>query len=240
MNHIVALSGGKDSVAMALRLQKIEPRNYVYLITPTGNELPYMWVHWRRLQELLGTPLTSVSKHTLKGLIETQHALPSNRMRWCTRMLKIEPALAWLRAHAPATLYVGLRADEEERIGLYSDEITCRFPMREWGWTEDDVLAYLYDCRIQIPYRTDCAWCYDQRLSQWRRLWQEFPGIYAQGEAYEALTGHTFRNPQRDSWPTTLKDLRAEFERGRIPRGSDDQMDLWEQQEHGRCRVCTL
>jgi tRNA(Ile)-lysidine synthase TilS/MesJ len=39
MNHIVALSGGKDSVAMALRLVEVEPRDYLYVCTPTGNEL---------------------------------------------------------------------------------------------------------------------------------------------------------------------------------------------------------
>lgn len=46
MRHIVGISGGKDSVALALRLQEVEPREYDYLITPTGNELPEMFEHW--------------------------------------------------------------------------------------------------------------------------------------------------------------------------------------------------
>ena len=49
MNHIVALSGGKDSTAMTLRLAKVEPRDYRYVITPTGDELPEMYDHWRGL-----------------------------------------------------------------------------------------------------------------------------------------------------------------------------------------------
>ena len=36
MTHIVALSGGKDSTAMALRLTEMEPRDYQYVVTPTG------------------------------------------------------------------------------------------------------------------------------------------------------------------------------------------------------------
>ncbi len=56
MKHIVALSGGKDSTAMALRLAEIEPRDYAYVITPTGNELPEMIAHWRKLMDLLGKP----------------------------------------------------------------------------------------------------------------------------------------------------------------------------------------
>jgi hypothetical protein len=45
MTHIISLSGGKDSTAMALRLAEIEPCDYEYLIAPTGNELPEMFDH---------------------------------------------------------------------------------------------------------------------------------------------------------------------------------------------------
>src|SRR5262245_37676527 len=57
MTHVVALSGGKDSTAVALRLAEIEPREYVYLCTPTGDELPAMLAHWAQLEVLLGRPL---------------------------------------------------------------------------------------------------------------------------------------------------------------------------------------
>lgn len=41
--HVVALSGGKDSTAMALRLRELNPDiDYTYSCTPTGNELPEM------------------------------------------------------------------------------------------------------------------------------------------------------------------------------------------------------
>ena len=52
MTHVVALSGGKDSTALALRLAEVEPREYVYLCTPTGRELPEMEAHWTRLEGL--------------------------------------------------------------------------------------------------------------------------------------------------------------------------------------------
>ena len=226
---------------MALALREREPREYTYLITPTGNELPDMDAHWARLECMLGQPLTRVTEHTLVGLIHIQKCLPSHRMRWCTRMLKIEPAVRWMKQHAQAgVLYVGLRADEEERKGLFDDTITVDFPMRRWGWSVDDVHAELWKREIQIPWYTECAFCYDKRLSQWRRLWQQYPEIYKHGEELERLTGHTFRSPSRDTWPAALLDLRKRFEKGDVPRGSDDQMDLWEQQQQGRCRVCSM
>lgn len=37
MEHIIGLSGGKDSTCMALRLLEVEPdTDFQYLITPTG------------------------------------------------------------------------------------------------------------------------------------------------------------------------------------------------------------
>lgn len=43
--HVVALSGGHDSTAMAFLLNELEPRPYNYVCTPTGDELPPML--WR-------------------------------------------------------------------------------------------------------------------------------------------------------------------------------------------------
>jgi hypothetical protein len=238
MKHVVALSGGKDSTAMALRLKEIEPRDYVYVCTPTSNELPEMFEHWRRLGELLGKRLTPVVGGTLEGLIDKQNALPNWRQRWCTRMLKIEPYAAWLvQQGGEITSYVGLRADEEERAGVVYPGIINRFPMREWGWGIGDVFNYLSSLGVAIPQRTDCAWCFFQKLGEWWDLWRNYPDIYKQGEEQEAKTGHTFRSPGRDTWPAGLYELRLKFEAGHIPRGADLQPNLLNQ---AKCRECTI
>jgi 3'-phosphoadenosine 5'-phosphosulfate sulfotransferase (PAPS reductase)/FAD synthetase len=237
--HVVALSGGKDSTAMALRLAEIEPREYVYVCTPTGDELPEMFAHWRRLGDLLGRPILPVMGGTLKGRIEHWNALPNWRQRWCTRELKIQPYAAWLmRQPKPVISYVGLRADEPEREGgdyAAVPEVTMRFPMREWGWGIGDVYSYLDQRGISIPERTDCARCFFQTLGEWWRLWKDHPQLYADAEADEARTEHTFRSPGRDTWPAALSELRAEFERGRIPPGNPGQHDMFRSMQ---CRVC--
>lgn len=245
VNHVVVISGGKDSSALALRLAEVEPRDYTYLITPTGNELPEMAAHWRKLESLLGKPLVrlklSMGDDGLRELIEFFAALPNSRMRWCTRMLKIEPTIDYLKEHTPCVQYVGLRADEDEgeRAGIVGGfpGVVQRFPLREWGWGVDDVRAYLANRGLKIPRRTDCAWCYGQRLIEWYRLWKYHPDLYRQGEEMEALTKHTFRSPSRDTWPAALKDLRAEFEVGRRPRGWEEQGTLFGADV---CRFCRL
>jgi hypothetical protein len=94
------------------------------------------------------------------------------------------------------------------------------------------VIAFNEARSITIPPRTDCMWCFFQRLIDWFRLWRDNLPAYLEGEAWEAQTGHTFRSPQRDSQPAALKDLRAKFEAGWIPR------DTRERLSEMQCRVC--
>jgi hypothetical protein len=241
VRHIVGLSGGKDSSALALRLREVEPRPYEYAITPTGDELPEMVEHWRTLSALLETPLTVVtSGHSLSGLIRHYNSLPTRQMRWCTRQLKIEPYEQFLFTAAPCVSYVGLRADEEERRGGIYDHIEGveqRYPLREWGWKAQDVFNYLGERGVVIPRRTDCARCFYQRLEEWWNLYKDHPEIYAEAEAEEEATGHTFRAPEHDSFPVSLKALRASFEGGRRPR---DAGQLAFFGRDGMCRACTL
>lgn len=82
--RIVALSGGKDSTALALRLAEVEPQAYQFCITPTGRELPEMLDHWKKLECLLGAPLVKIPGPSLLDKIKQYKALPNYRMRYCT------------------------------------------------------------------------------------------------------------------------------------------------------------
>ena len=233
MKHVVGLSGGKDSTALALRLAEIEPRDYEYICNETGNELPAMQDHWKKLEDMLGKPILRV-RHTkdLEGTIYQMNMLPSVFARWCTRVLKIQPTIAYMeQLPEGSVLYVGLRADEEARRGLYGEDIAIRFPMREWGWKEADVWAYLDQRDVCIPVRTDCAWCPYQRLGEWRDLYHNHPDLWEQGAALEKRMGATFRSPGRDTWPADMDALGREFASGRPLRAF----------KRGQtCRVCSL
>jgi 3'-phosphoadenosine 5'-phosphosulfate sulfotransferase (PAPS reductase)/FAD synthetase len=233
MKHIVGLSGGKDSTALALRLAEVEPRKYIYICNETGNELPDMKAHWDKLENILGEPIQRVRHaRSLIEEIEKINMLPNVFARWCTIRLKIEPTIDYFESlPAGSTLYVGLRADEMERKGLYGEDITVRFPMREWNWNEKDVWDYLNSKGICIPKRTDCALCPYQRLGEWRDLYENYPDLYAEGVALEKKIGHTFRSPGRDNWPANLELLSKEFDAGR---------KLREYKRKDTCRVCSL
>lgn len=244
MRNIVALSGGKDSTALALALSEFEPGSYEYICTPTGDELPEMILHWENLGKILGSLIKPITTgYTLGGLILKQGCLPNDRMRWCTRMLKIEPFEKYLLTSTPCTVFVGIRADEVDRDGVKWERINGvvrRYPLVEWGWGLKDVLNYLEKRGVTIPRRTDCASCFYQTVWEWYLLWKDHPKLFARAEAYEGITNHTFRyrNPMRwkdesGKWPAALEDLRKRFEAGEIPQKKREMKD-----RPAMCSVC--
>lgn len=267
MKHVIGLSGGKDSTVLAFMLKEREPQtDWTYICTPTGDESPEMVDHWIRLEEALEKPIIRVvnpKAPNLDTLIEAMGMLPNFRARFCTRILKIEPTIAWCVKNAPVLMHVGLRADEEEREGIYSNLVTSRFPFREWGIGIDGVYGYLEyvgsQYGIVVPPRTDCLKCYHQRVEEWWNFWRDYPERFWIAALQEKKLGHTFRSPGRDTWPVSLDDLAAEFQRlwddrselglgchtffaannkRRVERGGHPLKEKREKDEI--CRVCTL
>jgi len=234
---------------MALRLAETEPRDYRYICTPTGNELPEMDDHFKRLEDILGAEIETVNKRTLFGIIMGNNMIPNWRARFCTRQLKIESFKMWLLNHMPAVGYIGLRADEAGREGVtYTEEeiksgLVQRYPLSEWGWGIKDVVSYLNERGIEIPKRTDCALCFFQRLGEWWALWRDYPEEFEKGITLEEYIGHTFRSPQRDQWPASLKELKERFEAGYIPQGAPVQGDMFQERDRiaeAKCRMCSI
>ena len=234
-SHIIALSGGKDSTALALALQLYEPRDYIVIANPTGNELPEMEQHFRDIEAQLGLPIQRVGCGlSFEQLIYRERMIPNHWARFCTRALKIEPTQEYLAQFNNPVLYVGLRADEESRGGA-DYGVECRFSFREWGWGLPEIRQFLREREIWIPKRTDCALCFFQRIDEWWSLWRFYPSYWKQGERIESELGKTFRTPGKDGWPTALRELRKSFQKGLTPRKAPNRRKLTDM-----CPVCAM
>jgi 3'-phosphoadenosine 5'-phosphosulfate sulfotransferase (PAPS reductase)/FAD synthetase len=235
MKHIVAISGGKDSCAMALRLKELHPDiDYEYVITPTGDELPDMAAHWSLMEGRLGA-FKRLGTMTLWDCIRREGMIPNYRARFCTRILKIEPFIDYMNTlDEGSVMYVGLRADEDGRLGLLQPDSIFRvaYPLRDWRWGLAEVLDYLDQQGVVIPRRTDCGVCFYQKLSEWKELLDTHPDRYQSYVDIETEMGHTFRSPGRDTWPASLADLRVEFQSGRRLRK--------DRQTQKKCRFCSM
>ena len=119
VRHILSLSGGKDSTALAIYIRDRLPE-MEYIFHDTDKELPDTIEYLNRLEAYLGKPIVRTTADTSfdKLLRVYGDMLPSNHRRWCTRMLKLKPFEAYV-GDDPVINYVGLRADED-RTGYIS------------------------------------------------------------------------------------------------------------------------
>ncbi|WP_458399773.1 phosphoadenosine phosphosulfate reductase domain-containing protein, partial [Mailhella sp.] len=88
--HIVCLSGGKDSSALAVYLRDKIP-NLEYVFCDTGEELPETYDYIYKIQDYLGKKIVWLkSDKDFKYYLDLFNGvLPDARARWCTRVLKL-------------------------------------------------------------------------------------------------------------------------------------------------------
>lgn len=217
--HVLGISGGKDSAALAIYLRDRIPQ-MEYFFCDTGAELPETYEYLQSLEAVLGKPIARLNggrdfDHWLQVF---QGALPSPQMRWCTKNLKIKPLETWLGDDV-AYSYVGIRADEH-RSGYVSTKttITPVFPFKEDGIVKADVMRILEDAGVGLPSyyewrtRSGCYFCFFQRKAEWVGLAERHPELYERAVAYEDKVGYesTAMQGRQYTWSNgeTLRELR--------------------------------
>lgn len=193
MRHILGLSGGKDSAALAVVMHKQIPE-MEYVFCDTHKELQETYDFLDRLKARL-----RIKIHYLSAERGFDHwldvyggMLPSPQVRWCTRQLKIIPFERHI-GEDEATSYVAIRADEPAREGYKSTKpnITVRLPFRETGIVKADVIRILDEYNIGMPKyyswrtRSGCTFCFFQRKYEWVMLAEKHPQEFAEAVRYE-------------------------------------------------------
>lgn len=193
VRHILSLSGGKDSAALAIYMRDRVPE-MEYIFHDTGKELPETYEYLGRLEALLGKKIISTTPdHSFDKWLDVYGGMiPSNHRRWCTRMLKLKPFEDYI-GDDPVVNYVGLRADED-REGYISHKANIKtvYPFREDGLVRADIIRILEENKIGLPTftkwgrtRSGCFFCFYQQKIEWVRLKEKHPDLFEEAKKYE-------------------------------------------------------
>ncbi|MGQ9681558.1 MAG: phosphoadenosine phosphosulfate reductase family protein [Anaerolineae bacterium] len=195
VRHIVNLSGGKDSTALAIYLRDRIP-DLEYVFCDTEHELPETYEYLDRLEVYLGRRierLTPGGRGFDHWLTVYRGYLPSTQMRWCTKHLKIQPFEEYI-GDDQVISYIGIRADED-RAAYHSTKpsIKAVYPLKDSGLTRRDVHRILEESGLGIPSyyrwrsRSGCYFCFFQQKIEWLGLAEHHPERFQRAQAYEKI-----------------------------------------------------
>ena len=218
IRHVLGLSGGKDSSALAVYMRDRVP-DMEYFFSDTGKELPETYEYLDKLEAFLGKPIVRLNMHddpnedrgfdhywkyVYYGL------LPSSQVRWCTVDLKIRPFEEYI-GEDKAYHYIAIRADED-RVGYKPPKISSlpniqpKYPFKEDSITKTDVYRILEENGIGLPNyyewrtRSGCYFCFFQRKSEWVGLLEKHPHLFELAKVYEETPNKNAKTGEQFTW----------------------------------------
>ena len=157
LRHVLGISGGKDSAALAIYMKDKYPEiNIEFYTCDTGKELDETYQLIDNLEIYLGKKIIRLQAAPGSDELPFDHYLkiyggylPSANARWCTKKLKLEPFEKFV-GDDPVISYVGIRGDED-RDGYISKKsnIQSIFPFRQNIWSEDVVSKVLLNSQLE-------------------------------------------------------------------------------------------
>ena len=263
--HILALSGGKDSSALAVYLKgKVE--NMEYAFCDTEEELEETYEYLLKLEVFLGAKIHRLKYAKGYGFDDVLDMkggfLPSPDIRWCTEYLKLKPYEEYV-GDDPVISYVGIRADERHRVGYISTKPNVKtvFPFVDDNIRRDDVMRILDESGLGLPAyygwrsRSGCYFCFFQQKREWVGLLEHHKALYKKAMAYEKVdpeTGERFTWSEGESLeelakPERVAKIKAEYEKRREReanafKGHQKLKDVWleDDDEIPPCTVCHI
>jgi hypothetical protein len=233
--HLLGLSGGKDSAALAIYMRQKHPQIEIeYYFTDTGKELPEVREFLGRLEGFLGKTIHQLNPDRTFDfwLRQYNNFLPSPRSRWCTRQLKLLPFRQWIApwlANGERVIsYVAIRADEDHREGYSTthERLEINMPFRTDGIDRERVIEILNTSGVGLPKyyewrsRSGCTFCFFQQKIEWVRLKRQHPTAFEEAKGYEKTaleSGSPFTWSQGESLsdlerPERVAEIEADYE----------------------------
>ena len=200
IKHVLGLSGGKDSSALAVYMADNYPDlDIEYFFTDTGEELEEVNEYLNDLEGYLGKTINRLDprRDFEFYLKQYNNFLPSAQNRWCTVQLKLAPFEKWVEQEFldkgyTVYSYVAIRSDESYREGLKSKKaIDTILPFRENHIDKEGVFEILENAGLGLPKyyewrsRSGCTFCFFQRKIEWVGLLERHPEDFKKAKSME-------------------------------------------------------
>lgn len=158
VRHVLGISGGKDSAALAIYLNDKYPKLDIdYYFCETDKELDETYKLIENLEVYFGKKITKLKAAQDSPEEQFDHFLklyggflPSANARWCTRAMKLEPFEKYI-GNDPTISYVGIRGDEDrEGYISHKENIQSIFPFRKNIWSQEIISRTLNNKNIDL------------------------------------------------------------------------------------------
>ena len=224
MKHIISFSGGKDSTAMLLRMIELDYPIDIVMFADTTLEFPEMYEWIKKIENMISHKIKIVSaNHSWDDWFYGTFTRGNNKGRqrgfpyvvnkcWWSRDCKIVPME---KAQGVGNcVYIGIASDEQKRSEAkqYKNRPNkYKFPLIEWGWTEQDCIKYLEQRGLNHPLngkfkRTGCWLCPKQSKESLKNLYIHYPDLWKMLKKYEKDSPHGFKpNFTLDEFEEQLK-----------------------------------
>ena len=223
--NIVSFSGGKDSTAMLLMMLEKGMRIDEIIFCDTGKEFPQMYEHIEKVSEYTGQQITTLKseksfEYYLGWHVKTKgnntggigYGWPDFQTRWCTLALKRDILSKYYKQMTNTIEYIGIAFDERERATQKSDGRIKKYPLVEWGITENQALRYCYKHGIDWGglyrkfKRVSCYCCPLQSIPELYIIYNNFSELWGDMKKMDAMSYRKFRNDY------SLDELEKRFE----------------------------
>jgi len=194
MKAMASVSGGKDSIAMALRLREL---GYKFTIVTvfTEFEFPAIKQQVYKLIGLTGLPYIiletpkgtwdkwfygKITRGKLKGQVRGVRFVLNKRLPNCWYKREVKDKLLREINRKFDLIYVGIRHDERNRA---RKKPKFKYPLIEWKWAKEDVKKYLKEKGFWIKEydlfpHTGCFLCPYQTKKAWLILKAHYPELF--------------------------------------------------------------
>jgi 3'-phosphoadenosine 5'-phosphosulfate sulfotransferase (PAPS reductase)/FAD synthetase len=209
--QVVALSGGKDSVAMLLRMVELGEEIDKVIYVDSDWEFPEVRETVKQVGMMIDKEIDVLwadfnywmfdrirQKGNNKGTVG--YGWPTPRFRWCSGLKR------WLldkavRGNGEVIKCLGMAFDEQFRLGLaQTKKIKNRYPLVEWEWTQEDNMRYCKERGVDFGgfyeryTRTGCWCCPLQNQTNMYALYKYYPHLWAKMEEMDSISLNPFNH----------------------------------------------